>query len=258
MKLLHLSGAGNDFLLLDIRRQQLDLSELAKTACHQYGADGLLALDDSDCADFRMHFYNSDGSRGELCGNGLRCICRFAYDRGLVADSITVQTDAGLAQGWRMAENRYRVRLNNPGYVDLHRLPNAAYVELGSPGIPHSVTLCPHLDWAEKEQLLPEFLALRHSSAFPKGVNVNFYRPLGENGVQILTYERGVEDFTLACGTGSASVAVCLWLEGRLPGGQLTVENPGGRLNITVEGENGVITALYLEGPAEVLGAYEY
>lgn len=169
---------------------------------------------------------------------------------------MTVETDAGIVYGWRLSDNRYRVRLNNPGLVDLQRLPDTAYVELGTPGIPHSVTEFPCLEWAEKEALRPEFLKIRHSSAFPKGVNVNLYRRLTESSVRILTFERGVEDFTLACGTGSASVAVTLWLKGELPDGRLSVENPGGILEITVVGKGGKVTDLHLEGPAEQVAQY--
>ena len=85
---------------------------------------------------------------------------------------------------------------------------------------------------------------------------MNFYRLLSEDTVRMLTFERGVEDFTLACGTGSASTAVTLWLQGKLPGGHLIAENPGGKLEITIQGENGKISALYLEGPAEVIQKY--
>lgn len=246
-----MSGAGNDFAVVDIRGAQLHLEALAKDLCERLGTDGFLAVDTSEIADFKLHFYNPDGLRGEMCGNGARCICKYAYDHGIAGDSMTVETDAGLVYGWRKAENQYRIRLNNPGLADLERLPDTAYVELGNPGIPHSVTLCPSLEWAKREALKPEFLKIRHNPAFPKGVNVNLYRRLTDTSVRILTYERGVEDFTLACGTGSASVAVVLWLQGRLPGGHLTVENPGGTLEITVEGHNGQIDALYLEGPAE-------
>ena len=257
MEIVHMSGAGNDFAVLDARGKTLNFSDLAKKLCKELGADGLLAADNSDKADFRLHFYNPDGSRGEMCGNGARCICKFACDMGLAKDAMTVETDAGLISGWRLGENQYRVQLNNPGLVDLHRLDDAAYIELGDPGIPHSVTECSALDWADKESLLPKFLEIRHCPAFPKGVNVNFYRWLEKGTVRMLTYERGVEDFTLACGTGSASVAVTLWLQGKLPGGHLTAENPGGTLHITVEGQNGIVTALYLEGPAEVVGKYD-
>lgn len=253
MKTLKMSGAGNDFAVVDIRGTQPDLKTLAVASCKKLGTDGFLAVDTSDVADFKLHFYNSDGLRGEMCGNGARCVCKYAYDHGIAGEAMTVETDAGIVYGWRLEENRYRIRLNNPGVVDLQRLPDAAYVELGIPGIPHSVTLCPDLNWAEKDRIKPAFLTIRQNPAFPKGVNVNFYRPLTETTVKILTYERGVEDFTQACGTGSACVATVLWLQGKLPGGHLTVENPGGTLEIAIEGKNGQIDALYLEGPAESL-----
>ena len=253
MQVLHMSGAGNDFAVLDARGKTLDFAVLSRTLCKKMGADGFLAIDTSEIADFKLHFYNADGSRGEMCGNGARCVCKYAYDNGIAGETMTVETDAGLVYGWRLGENRYKIKLNNPGLVDLQRLPDTAYVELGNPGIPHSVTECPHLEWEEKDRLLPVFLAIRKDSAFPKGVNVNLYRNAGENTVKILTYERGVEGFTLACGTGSASVATTLWLQGKLPNGRLTALNPGGTLEVAVEGQNGVVTALYLEGPAEVI-----
>ena len=256
MRVLHMSGAGNDFAVLDARGLSLNFSEIAVNLCARLGADGFLAADDSKIADFKLHFYNPDGSRGEMCGNGARCICKFAYGLGLAGEHMTVETDAGLVYGWRLGENDYRVQLNNPGLVDLHCLPDAAYVELGKPGIPHSVTECPELNWADRETLLPRFLKFRDSEDFPKGVNVNFYRQLGESRVRMLTFERGVEDYTLACGTGSASVAAVLWLKGQLPGGHLIAENPGGTLEITVENDGDTITALYLEGPAEIIGEY--
>ena len=252
-----MSGAGNDFAVVDARGVTSDFSEMAKTLCARLGADGFLAADFSGIADFKLHFYNPDGSRGEMCGNGARCICKFAYDLGMAGETMTVETDAGLVYGWRLGENQYRVKLNNPGLVDLHCLPDTAYVELGDPGIPHSVTECTTLEWADKDRLLPEFLHFRNSDAFPKGVNVNFYRRLSDASVRMLTFERGVEDFTLACGTGSASVATVLWLKGQLPKGHLIAENPGGTLHIRVEGENQTVKALYLEGPAEIMGTYD-
>lgn len=257
MEVLVMSGAGNDFCVLDARGKTLDLEALAKTLCARFGTDGLLALDASEEADFRLHFYNSDGTRGEMCGNGARCVCRYAYAHGIAGGQMTVQTDAGRVYGWRQSESSYRVRLNTPGLVDLQRHPNAAYVELGNPGIPHSVTECEALDWNSKGALLPEFLQIFKSPVFPKGVNVNFYRWLAPDTVQLLTYERGVDGFTLACGTGSASTAVVLWLQGKLPGGHLIAKNPGGDLQIAIEGSGAAVTALYLEGPTEILGTYE-
>lgn len=257
MELSVMSGAGNDFVVLDARGKELDFTTISQMLCRKYGTDGLLAVDVSETADFKLHFYNPDGSRGEMCGNGARCVCKYAFDRGIAGEKMTVQTDAGLVFGQRLEENRYRVRLNEPGLVDLRRRKDAAYIELGDPGIPHSVTEYPALTWEDKEKLLPLFLEIRQGAEFPKGVNVNLYRQLTENAVRILTFERGVEDFTLACGTGSASVAVALYLQGKLPGGSLTAENPGGTLEITLKGDGQKVTELYLEGPAETIAQYE-
>ena len=99
--------------------------------------------------------------------------------------------------------------------------------------------------------------ALRFDPAFPKGVNVNLYDWLDETTVRILTYERGVEDYTLACGTGSGSVATVLWLLGQLPDGKLDLQNPGGTLTVTVGGTKDRVDTLYLEGPAQTIAIYE-
>jgi diaminopimelate epimerase len=192
-----------------------------------------------------------------MCGNGSRCICRFAYELGVAGENMTVETDAGIVYGRRLDENTYAVQLNNPGVVDLQRKSDCAYIELGAPGVPHAVKEVPGLDWSQREQLREMARALRYDSAFPKGANANLYTRLDGNTIRILTFERGVEDYTLACGTGSASTAVVLWLQGQVPAGHLTVKNPGGDLGITIEGENGTVEKLLLEGPTEVVKIYE-
>ena len=259
MKCLHMSGAGNDFMVIDARGQEneLDIAKLAVALCAKTHADGFMAVGNSEIADFRLHFYNSDGSRGEMCGNGARCICKFAYDHGIAGEEMTVQTDAGLVPGWRIGENLYRVHLNNPHVLDFYRRDDAVYVELGKPGIPHSVTELPHLYWEMAELLRPKAKELRFAPEYPKGANVNFYSWTSDTSVRILTYERGVEDYTLACGTGCGSTAAVLWSAGKLPGGKLTVENRGGTLYVTVVGKKGRISKLILEGPAEVIGQYD-
>ena len=257
MKVWYMNGAGNDFMVMDARGEELDFKALALELCKLTGADGFMAVDHSDKADFKLHFYNSDGSRGEMCGNGARCICRFAYDNGIAGETMVVETDAGLVYGWRLSENQYKVRLNNPGIMDLHRKPDAAYVELGAPGVPHTVKEVPGLNWSQKEQLRDMARALRYDPAFPKGANANLYTWLDEDTVRILTFERGVEDYTLACGTGSGSVAAVLWAEDKLPNGKLTVKNPGGDLKVTVSGEEGAVTELLLEGPTEIVKILE-
>ena len=256
MQVWHMSGAGNDFMVIDARGQTLDYKALALELCQKTGADGFMALDYSDIADFRLHFYNSDGSRGEMCGNGARCICKFAYDLGVAGEAMVVQTDAGLVPGWRLSEDCYRLEMNLPTVYDEARCPGAAYVELGNPGIPHGIVHIPGLSWESADPLREQAVSLRFDPTFPKGANINFYDWLGESAVRVMTFERGVEDYTLACGTGCTATAVTLWKQGKLPGGVLTAENKGGTLQVTVSHEQGQITKLLLEGPAEVLKIY--
>ena len=257
MNVYYMNGAGNDFMVIDARGQNLDFSALALELCKLTGADGFMAVDYSETADFRLHFYNADGSRGEMCGNGARCICRFAYDMGIAGETMTVQTDAGIVHGQRLDQNRYRVQLNNPGVLDLSRKGDIAYVELGDPGVPHAVLEIPGLRWEDRDALRAQSKSLRYDPAFPKGANVNLYTWLNEDTIRILTYERGVEDYTLACGTGSSSTVVVLWCKGLVPKGYLTVENPGGTLAVTIEGNNGTVSKLTLEGPTEIVRQYK-
>ena len=257
MQVWHMNGAGNDFMVMDARSGVYDFETMAKELCKLTGADGFMAVDTSDKADFKLHFYNADGTRGEMCGNGARCICRFAYDMGLAGDTMTVETDAGLVPGWRLSESQYKVQLNDPGVLELSRKGDVAYVELGDPGVPHAVAEYQGDLWGDAEKLKSQMESLRHDPAFPKGANVNFYQRLKADEIRVLTFERGVEDFTLACGTGCGSVAVTLWTKGQLPEGRLTAHNRGGTLTVTASGTAGKVDKLLLEGPTEVTKVYE-
>ena len=258
MNVYYMNGAGNDFMVIDARgKGNLDFEKMAIALCRLEKADGFMAVDVSDKADFRLHFYNSDGTRGEMCGNGARCSCRFAYDHGIAAETMTVETDAGLVPGWRLDENQYKVKLNNPSVLDLNRKGEIAYAELGNPGVPHAVAEYAGDLWGDKASLLEHMRQLRFDPAFPKGANVNFYQTIGEAEVKVLTFERGVEDFTLACGTGTGSVAATLWKKGLLPGGKLTAHNPGGTLKVTIGGKEGVVESILLEGPTQIVKIYD-
>ena len=258
MKYFCMNGAGNSFVVLDARGKRLDFPELAKSLCALHRADGLIAVGNSDKADFKMIFYNADGSLGEMCGNGARCICRFAHDQGIAGDTMVFEATAGLVRGWRVDESQYRVALNLPSVLDLHRKDGIAYVELGAPGVPHAVRLWETEEdlFAHKDALREEMRALRFDPAFPKGANVNYCRLTGPGEAQVLTFERGVEDFTLACGTGCGSTACVLWKMDLLPENRLTAQVPGGTLRVWVEGGEQV-TRLLLEGPTEITEVLE-
>ena len=210
--------------------------------------------------DYKMLFFNSDGSVGEMCGNGARCICRYGYENGLAGEVQTVETTAGIVTGHRVTERLYRVRLNDPSTVKLDYpvevdgvTYDCAYVELGNPGLPHAAVPYPDLkntDWNELRELGRK---LRWHPAFPKGANVNFYEITGEDTVYERTFERGVEDFTYACGTGTGSVVTVLTLQGKVSGKNVKVDMAGGQLLIDVEREDGRVTDLFLTGPTNIV-----
>lgn len=157
MQFWKMNGAGNDFIILNNLEERLPPSAfplLARTLCTPHrslGADGLMVVEQAqEGADFKMLFFNSDGSLGEMCGNGARCICRYGYETGLSGPTQTVETTAGLVTGTRIDRRQYRVQLNSPTVIRLHEAPvvegkawPCAYVELGSPGLPHAVVPYP-------------------------------------------------------------------------------------------------------------------
>ena len=266
-----MNGAGNDFILLDAIAEPFDESAapaLARSLCDRrrsIGADGLMLVTRAEGdADYRMRFYNSDGSLGEMCGNGARCICRYGYAHGYAGPVQRVETTAGLVTGWRITEDQYRIRLNTPSVVDLEkqltvggRTYRCSYVELGSPGIPHLALEMPALAEQDEDALRRLGRALRYHPTLPKGANVNFYELTGPNELLEKTYERGVEDFTLACGTGTGSVAAALTLLGRVSGKNVRIRMDGGELTVDAEEKNGAIENLYLTGPAAMVCAGE-
>ncbi len=264
MRFCKMNGAGNDFIILDNREGALDsewFPALARTVCHRrlsVGADGLMVVErPRGEGDYRMLFYNADGSEGEMCGNGARCICRYGYEHGLAGETQRVETPSGLVTGYRIDGRQYKIRLTDPTVVRLDCRAEAlgktwpcAYVELGTPGLPHASVPCPGLTGKTMEELRELGKALRWSAAFPKGANVNFYDLVGKDRVVELTYERGVEDFTYACGTGTGATVLVLTLLGKVGGENVEVSVPGGTLYVTVEREGENVRALWLTGPA--------
>ncbi|MHA5220566.1 diaminopimelate epimerase [Dysosmobacter sp. Phy] len=267
MKFWKMNGAGNDFLVLNNLEEHLPvdrLPQIARTLCERrlsIGADGLMVVDAPQAGgDYRMLFYNSDGSVGEMCGNGARCICRYGFENGLAGEKQTVETTAGIVTGQRIDRRRYRIRLNDPTTIQLDAAVEVdgvryacSYVELGNPGLPHAVVPYHNLKNADENELRELGRAIRWHKSFPKGANVNFYEMTGEDTIFERTFERGVEDFTYACGTGTGSLVAVLTLQGKVSGHDVKVDMTGGQLVIDAEREGSRITALYLTGPTNVV-----
>ncbi len=267
MKFTKMQGAGNDFIIINNMDGQIDrefYSQLAARLCPRHiavGADGLMVVEPAEQGgDFKMMFYNADGMQGEMCGNGARCIAKYGYENGLAGEEMTIETTAGFVKAWRKDKMEYRLRLN-----DVTTLQNGlklevqdktytcAYVELGNPGLPHLVVEMPGLREMRKNDLFDLGLALRAHPALLKGANVNFYEITGEDEIFERTFERGVEDFTYACGTGTGSVVSVLTKAGKVSGQNVAVTMEGGVLHIDVVREGDIIKDLYLTGPATVV-----
>ena len=269
MRFTKMNGAGNDFILVENLHGELNeqqLSGLARTLCDRrmsIGADGLMAIVPAKgTADFGMLFFNCDGTPGEMCGNGARCICRYGYETGLAGETQTVETTAGLVTGTRIDAKNYRIRLPDPRNLQYLALDvdgkrvGCMYLELGNPGIPHAVVQYPGLREADEQALFELGRRLRYHPAFPKGANVNFLEKTGENRFYERTWERGVEDFTYACGTGTGASVYAL-AEKRRCGDHAEVEVKGGLLIVDIVREGKKCKDLLLTGPASMVCAGE-
>ncbi|MDD7285744.1 MAG: diaminopimelate epimerase [Firmicutes bacterium] len=271
MKFWKMNGAGNDFIIINNMDRSIAEDRwpyIARTLCQRHmsiGADGMMVVTESTGdADYRMMFFNSDGSMGEMCGNGARCIARYGYENGLAGEVQKIETTAGIIYGQRIDKRMYRVRLNDPSVIIPHmkidvdgREYECAYVELGDPGLPHVAVPVINLREYDEAELFRLGRKIRNHPEFTKGANVNFYEITGPDCIYERTYERGVEDFTYACGTGTGSVVTILTLRGAVSGKKVRVEVAGGELIIDAEREGKKIKNLYLTGPTNIVAKGE-
>lgn len=244
-------GTGNDFVMIDNRSGQYD-SQLTPTSvaaiCQRrmgVGADGLILLSPSEQADFRMIYYNSDGRESTMCGNGGRCLVAFAHDLGIIDTHCTFDAVDGMHDAVYEAGGHIRLRMISPvGYRQLNT--NTKWIDTGSP---HYV--------AFTEEPLAELnvfetgRAIRYSSEFsPGGTNVNFVNLLKPGSLRVRTYERGVEDETLSCGTGVTACAY-LYIQDMAPNlQQVDIQTEGGQLQVEIVGRGTAQEEVWLCGPA--------
>jgi diaminopimelate epimerase len=246
MHVTKMHGAGNDFVVVDRRRERLDdVTSFAGWACDRragIGADGLIVLEGSPNADVKMRTLNADGTEAEMCGNGVRCAARWLDESG-EGDRVTFETDAGIVRTeivTRDPEYLVRVAMARPRIADLvsFSIPNASFVDLGNP---HLVVFESNVDALDLETLAS---GLQTAPSFPNGTNVHVAAPFGSGSLRVRHWERGV-GMTMACGTGAVACAAVA-VGKKLAASPVEVFVPGGRLVVEFDDSGNA----YLIGPA--------
>ena len=249
-----LNGSGNDFLLIDNRGgilRGIDLPKFVEKVCDRsrsIGADGVIFIESSRRADFRWRFFNADGSRAEMCGNGGRCAARFAVERNIARGTLGFETDAGLIRA-EVKGRRVKLQMTPPRGLALSKTltlrgRKITYSFLDT-GVPHAVLFVPDLSEIDLEGT---GRGIRTHRAFaPRGTNVDFVRVRdGEVGVR--TYERGVEGETLACGTGAVAAGILSAVHGYVRPPVLVRTRGGDALTIHFDHGKDGFGEVYLEG----------
>lgn len=255
-----MSGSGNDFIVVDNRDRIVNeekLSHWVASICrrkHSVGADGLILIENSDRADFKWRFFNADGGQAEMCGNGGRCAARFALLKSIAGSKLTFETKAGVIRA-EVSGEQVKLEMPEPSTPELDYLleveEKTFMVSSITVGVPHVVI------WVKDLEAAPVFEAGRairyHQRYAPAGTNVSFIQPLDNGAIAIRTYERGVEDETLACGTGSVAAALVTASRGvsRSPANLHT--RGGELLKIYFEKHGNVFRNVFLEGGARVI-----
>ena len=263
-----MTGTGNDFILIDNRDGRIDANrcgDLVRFACRRkfsVGADGMILIENDPEVDFKWRFFNADGSEAEMCGNGSRCAARFAQLKGIVQKPVmSFRTLAGVIRA-EMTGDRPRVRMTTPHGMEtdirLESDGNPLHLQFINTGVPHAVLLMESEDALESADVfdLGRFVR-RHEHFQPAGTNVNFVFIRDPHHLVVRTYERGVEDETLACGTGSIASALIAAAGGGASSPVEVRTRSGDALTIHFSKivENGAIRFddVYLEGDARVV-----
>lgn len=262
MHFVKYQGTGNDFVLIDDRNETFPAHDQALIArlCHRrfgIGADGLILLrndlsESSPRCDFRMIYFNADGAEGSMCGNGGRCIVRFAHDLGL----FTTETRFRAVDGEHCADVRgddIFLKMGDVSRIETTAdVPDSWFLHTGSP---HVVSFT---DNAEAIDVVGNGRTIRYAKAFqPGGTNVNFTQVVAENALFVRTYERGVEDETYSCGTGVTAAALAAHQQFGMTG-PVAIRTLGGDLRISFDSvPDGSFTNIYLIGPARRVFAGE-
>jgi diaminopimelate epimerase len=255
-----MSGSGNDFIIIDNRNNIVDengLTNFIARVCRRkiaVGADGIILVENADSADFKWRFFNSDGSVAEMCGNGARCVSRFAYLNDIAGSNMSFETLAGLVKA-EIIEDRVKVKMTDPLELKIDytiELENGLIsISSINTGVPHVVIVKDNIDDVDIVNIGRE---IRYHDRFsPAGTNVNFVCHIKDDTIAIRTYERGVEDETLACGTGAAASAIVMAHKMKFDSPLSVLTRSGGYLNIFFKEKEGQYYDIYLEGDARII-----
>jgi diaminopimelate epimerase len=252
-----MNGAGNDFVLIDNRAGDVHLNrDQIVRICDRHrgiGADGILLLEKASTeADFRMRYFNSDGGEAEMCGNGARCFARFANKITDAQRKISFETPAGVIAA-ELGDDLVMLQMTEPTglrlNVALRVLDENKAVHFINSGVPHVVIPVSHIDDVDVRR---EGAAIRHHEMFsPKGANVNFIEKRGTKKIAVRTYERGVENETLACGTGVVASALIFAATDNVNGPIAVLVRGGNELQVGFEKAGTQFKNVTLTGPAD-------
>ena len=255
-----MSGSGNDFIIIDNRNkvvEQTDLSKFVAKVCRRkmsVGADGFILVENTDTADFKWRFFNSDGSRAAMCGNGARCVARFAFINKIAGPDMSFETEAGIVRA-QVADGRVKITMPDP--VDLKMdytlelKDRSMSISSVNTGVPHVVIAVDDIDGVQVVQIGREIRF--HQTFAPAGTNVNFIYLQKDGIIAIRTYERGVEDETLACGTGAIAGAIVTACTSRTKSPATVLTRSGEHLNVYYREERRKFYEVCLEGDARVI-----
>ena len=241
-------GTGNDFVIVDNRLQTINKNDTKRIArlCHRrfgIGADGYILLENDDNTDFKMVYYNADGNESTMCGNGGRCIVAFANFLGIIKNETTFVAIDGLHKA--KIENGM-VYLQMQDVSEIKSFDNHQFLDTGSP---HHVEMVSGL---ANFEVKANGSKIRYGQPYNKeGSNVNFVEQLSDDNFAVRTYERGVEDETLSCGTGVTAVALAMHKSGKTKSENISLKTEGGELNVTFNSNDKGYKNIWLVGPAE-------
>ncbi len=256
-------GSGNDFIVVDNRENTFPRKtpSFVKSICQAHtgiGADGLLLLEKSSVAHYRMRYFNSDGHEAEMCANGSRCCSYIAHKLGIVKKKHTFEAGDGVHSGEILDNNKVKVEVKFNTTGDLRKFPvdfklqnSISFMEFLNTGVPHLVLSCENIDSVPLFEVGNDLRF--HPYYAPEGTNVNFVEAI-ESGnaisLKVRTFERGVDAETLSCGSGATASAICFFKQFKPGSNKIKVQTRGGLLYVTLSKS---LDMIYLEGPVKLI-----